>query len=104
MAEKKRARGRPQVHGETKLMQFRVPLEVATIIQSVINTIKTLDQDSYMPAPVVLISALRARVKQLGNRNPVMVEKAVRALDRASRHYEYVEVLDKQRKAKRGVK
>jgi hypothetical protein len=100
-APKKRARGRPQVHGETKLMQFRVPLEVATILQSVISTIRTLEQDSYMPAPVVLIAALRARVKQLVNRNPAQVEKALKGLDRAMLNYEYVERLDKQRKAKR---
>jgi hypothetical protein len=100
-AVKKRGRGRPQVHSETKLMQFRVPIEVETLINTVISSIKVLDQDAYKPAPMVLIEALQARLKQLGNRNPTRVAIDLKKLDKALTHYEYVERLDKQRKAKR---
>ena len=42
--EKKRGPGRPRLYAETKLMQFRVPVEVATLIESAISTIKGLEQ------------------------------------------------------------
>src|SRR5258707_1176713 len=41
-AAKKRGPGRPQLHSETKLMAFRVPVKVADYITSVIATIKGL--------------------------------------------------------------
>jgi hypothetical protein len=100
---KRRGPGRPQLHAETKLMAFRVPAEVGEIIGAVISSIKLMEQDAYMPAPMVLIEALRARLKQLGNRNPARVAIDLRKLDRAMRSYEHVEVLDRQRKAKRGA-
>ena len=51
-----------------------------------------------MPAPMVLIESLRARLKQLGNQNPLQVDRAMKKLDGALTFYGYVERLDKQRK------
>jgi hypothetical protein len=42
-----------------------------------------VEQDVRMPTPMVLIEALKARFKQLSNRDPALVEKALRGLDRA---------------------
>jgi hypothetical protein len=44
----------------------------------------------HTPAPLILIDAFRARLKQLGNRPSETVAKAERALDRAMSHYEHV--------------
>ena len=53
-----------------------------------------------IPTPYVLIEALRARLKQLANRDPQQVESALKALDRASLSYEHVEPLTKVRQAR----
>jgi hypothetical protein len=90
-APKKRGPGRPRLHKETTLVTFRAPVQVATIIKGIIEGIKLIDQGRDTPAPVILIDALRARLKQVGNRNPKLVESMTKSLDRAMTHYEHVE-------------
>ena len=53
-----------------------------------------------MPIPLVLIEALRARLKQLSNRDPLAVECYLKSLDRALLSYEHVEPLALARKKK----
>jgi hypothetical protein len=89
-APKKRAVGRPRLHKETTLLTFRVPVEVATQLKSVISGIRLASAEVDTPAPLILIDAFRARLKQLGNRPSETVAKAERALDRAMSHYEHV--------------
>jgi hypothetical protein len=101
MVEKKRGPGRPQLHKKgTRLMVIRVPEEVGTVIEGVISRVKVLEGDVRIPTPYVLIEALRARLKQLANRDPQRVESALKALDRASLSYEHVEPLTKVRQAR----
>ena len=89
--ELKRKVGRPRLHAETKLVQFRVPVEVANTIEGVVATLKLVNQDVHTPSPVLLMEALRMRLNQLQNRNPKLVEKAVRSIDRAlDAHYSHV--------------
>jgi hypothetical protein len=89
--KKKRGPGRPRLHKETTLVTFRAPVQVAVIIKGIIEGIKVIDQSIDAPNPVILIECLRARLKQLGNRNPKLVESMTRGLDRAMKHYEHVE-------------
>jgi hypothetical protein len=104
-APKKRGPGRPQLHKKgTRLMVIRVPEEVGTVIEGVIGRIKVLEGDVRIPTPYVLIEALRARLKQLANRNPEQVDAALKALDRASLSYEHVEPLTKLRQARNRAK
>jgi hypothetical protein len=91
MSEKKRGRGRPRLHKDTKVVSFRVPLEVADIIEGVLARIKLLSQEPHVPAPVVLIDALRARLKMLHNQSPAQVARSLNALDRAMKSYEHVQ-------------
>jgi hypothetical protein len=81
-------------------MVIRVPEEVGTVIEGVIAMVKVLEGDVRIPTPYVLIEALRARLKQLANRDPQQVESALKALDRASLSYEHVEPLTKVRQAR----
>jgi hypothetical protein len=106
MGEKKKhdGPGRPRLHADTKLMVIRVPVRVHDILVGAIATIKMVERDVRMPTPMVLIEALKARFKQLSNRDPALVEKALRGLDRALESYEHVEPLAKRHKAARGVK
>jgi hypothetical protein len=87
----KRGVGRPRLHKETTLLTFRVPVEVAVSLKSVLSAIRLVTQERDTPAPVFLIDALRARLKQLGNRQPETIAKANRSLDRAMTHYDHVE-------------
>jgi len=94
MAEKqKRGRGRPRVHKEdsTKIVSFRVPLEVAAVIENAIATIKLAGQQTNSPSPVILLDALKARLKQLSNRMPDQTNRAVARIDKVMNHYEYLE-------------
>jgi len=94
MAEKpKRGRGRPRVHKEdsTKIVSFRVPLEVAAVIGNAIATIKVAGQQTHSPSPVIILDALKARLKQLNNRLPDQASRAVARIDKAMQHYEYLE-------------
>jgi hypothetical protein len=103
MSEKKKhdGPGRPRLHADTKLMVIRVPVRVHDILVGAIVEVKMLEQDVRMPTPMVLIEALKARLKQLSNREPARVEKALRGLDRALESYEHVEPLAKKNTAKR---
>ena len=59
-----------------------------------------LEQDVRMPIPLVLIEVLRARLKQLSNRDSLAVERCLKSLDRALLSYEHVESLALARKKK----
>jgi hypothetical protein len=106
MSEKKKHNGpgRPRLHADTRLMVIRVPIRVHDILVAAIVTIKMVEQDVRMPTPMVLIEALKARLRQLENRRPRDVERALKNLDRALESYEHVEPLAKRHKAARGVK
>jgi hypothetical protein len=103
MTEKKKHEGpgRPRLHADTKLLVVRVPVRVHDILVAAIVTIKMMEQDVRMPTPMVLVEALKARLKQLSNRNPERVERMLRGLDRALESYEHVEPLAKRNAAKR---
>jgi hypothetical protein len=88
--KKKRAVGRPRLHKETTLLTFRVPVEVATSLQSVLSAIKLVRGERDTPYSLVLIDAFRARLKQLGNQLPEVVAKANRSLDKAENHYKHI--------------
>ena len=86
-----RKAGRPRLHAETKLVQFRVPVEVAITIEGAVAVLKLVNQDVHTPSPVLLMEALRVRLNQLQNRNPKLVERTVRSIDRAlDAHYSHV--------------
>ena len=95
MAKKsaKRGRGRPKLKGreDTKLIQFRVPVEVAVKIEGAMAALKLLNQDVHTPVAVLWMECLRARLNQLQNRNSSHVERAIRALDKALEFYGHLE-------------
>jgi hypothetical protein len=104
MSQKKptmRKAGRPRVHKEdsTKVVSFRVPEDVAGVIEHAIAVIKLAGQQSHDPNPVIVLDALKARLKILSNRLPQKVNQAIKLIDeKAMPHYEY---LEEQREARK---
>ena len=75
----KRGRGRPKLHpnGMTTV-SIRVPAEQAARVHGLLATIKLIEQRPHDRDSLVLIEALEQRVASLGNRNPALVEQALR--------------------------
>ncbi len=75
----KRGRGRPRIHpsGMTTI-SIRVPVEDAARVNRLLATIKLIEQRTHDRDSLVLIEALEQRVTNLGNRNPELVEQALR--------------------------
>lgn len=106
MSQKKPAKprrpGRPRVHKEdsTKIVSFRVPVEVADAITHAVATIKLAGQQAHDPSPVVILDALKARLKQLSNTLPGKVNYAIKVIDESMSHYAYLEEQRAVRKAR----
>jgi hypothetical protein len=89
-APKKRGRGRPKLHKDTRMVAFRASMKAGDTILGIISFIRTLTQEVDVPAPLIVLDALKARLKQLHNRNPAQVERKLKLIDEAIDSYEHV--------------
>lgn len=69
MVKEKKPRGRPQLYPSgTEVVAFRVPVEIAAVVKGAIARITLANQDTKKPDGLVLLEALRARLRSLENR------------------------------------
>ena len=91
VAKVKRPMGRPRLHkSEGVTVAFRTSRQVAEAITGALATIKLASQEPHTPTAMIVIDCLKLRLKQLGNRMPKEVERALRGLDRALDDYPHV--------------
>lgn len=90
-AKPKKPMGRPRLHkSEGVTVAFRTSAQVAVAINAAIATIKIVSGESHTPTAMIVIDCLKARLKQLGNNLPKLVEGSLKSLDRALDDYPHV--------------
>lgn len=95
MTEKKperQGRGRPRLHkGEMATISIKVPEDLADTIRSAMGYIKLTGQFPHAPDAVLMLDALKVRMKTFHNKDPEGVKRRVEAIEKAiDKHYAHL--------------